>query len=78
MNKIIKFPIAVQQLNATPPDPVLIDGMPLLKSWEFTCIKCKNVSSFSSTNMVFRTFEFYCVECGSLHKVNNPAFSNKK
>ncbi len=40
-----------------------------------TCRNCATKTKFSSEQMIFRSLEFYCTTCGTLHKVVNPAFA---
>lgn len=42
----------------------------------FTCTNCSNQTTLLTENMIFRTLEFYCSECGTLHKITNPAFAD--
>lgn len=41
----------------------------------FTCPTCKTESKFSGLNIIFRALEFYCSNCGTAHRVTNPAFN---
>lgn len=80
MADIIKFPLGAQKARGRGNRPNVsalssINGQLYLGPWEFTCQKCGAKTKFESTNMVFRTVEFYCASCGTLHRVTNPAFS---
>jgi late competence protein required for DNA uptake (superfamily II DNA/RNA helicase) len=80
MADIIKFPVAVQnkRCQKDPKPHVSAIGTPsnhlYVGPWEFTCQRCSTKTKFEATNMVFRSVEFYCASCGTLHRVTNPAF----
>ena len=69
---IIRFPGSPQRLPArTNPDPnVRLAVGPV----SFTCTSCGKLASADFRNMVFRSLEFYCVACGTPHRMVNPAF----
>ena len=48
----------------------------LLGPIQYTCHHCMTITSIDTTNMIMKNMEFYCSDCGTLHKVSNPAFSN--
>lgn len=80
MADIIHFPNALQKSRGKEIlEPIVVQSSDtnkmLLGPWQFTCFKCKTKTSFESQNMIFKTIEFYCASCGSLHKVTNPAFT---
>lgn len=41
----------------------------------YTCPNCKNRTNIKFEGMIFRTLDFHCSNCGSRHKISNPAFS---
>jgi transcription elongation factor Elf1 len=43
--------------------------------WKFTCPHCGGANTFDCGGMIFRSIDFYCNSCGTLHRVTNPAFS---
>jgi len=81
MGEIIHFPNAVQAsrgaMELEPAKVTTKEGSyPMLVGpWQFTCQKCQTKVSFESQNMVFRSVDFYCAKCGSMHRVVNPAFT---
>lgn len=46
----------------------------ILGEWEYSCPSCGTEQKFKVENMVFRTAEFFCSNCGSLHRITNPGF----
>ena len=75
-DKVIKFPGAVQKVFGQEfLDPIskLIVG-PL----SFHCTNCNETCHADFKNMVFRTVDFYCSNCGNFYKITNPAFSGTK
>lgn len=80
MADIIKFPLGAQKAKGKGNKPNVttlgtVNSHLYLGPWEFTCQRCSTKTKFESTNMVFRTVEFYCASCGTLHRVTNPAFT---
>lgn len=80
MTNIISFPNAIQDTLNESAKPVVslsrtTNSQMHLGPWSFTCHKCNAKTSFNSENMIFRTVDFYCANCGSLHRVTNPAFT---
>ena len=70
--KIIKFPGPQKVSGRTDTDPChRLSVGPV----SFTCTNCNEKATIHFNNMVFRTLEFYCLSCGSLHRIANPAFS---
>lgn len=84
MSKVIQFPNAVQsQRGAMTLQPKMVSDTNInnqihLGPWEFTCQRCQSKTRFESQNMIFRSVDFYCASCGSLHRVINPAFAAVK
>jgi late competence protein required for DNA uptake (superfamily II DNA/RNA helicase) len=81
MSNIIKFPIAAQNARGKGKKPDVeaigaINTHLFVGPWEFTCQRCGTKTKFESHNMVFRSVEFYCASCGTMHRVTNPAFSS--
>ena len=40
----------------------------------FTCPHCQTRALLTGDNIIFRSLDFYCGGCGSLHRIQNPAF----
>lgn len=74
--KIIHFPGGAPHVDAT------INSDPNLRlavgPMAFSCTICGETTSANFTNMVFRSLEFYCLSCGSPHRVTNPAFAARR
>lgn len=41
------------------------------------CPHCNNQCLLDTKGLIFREIEFYCIECGNLLKLSNPAFSSE-
>ncbi len=54
---------------ATPQDQLITSDA------TYTCPNCHNNTSFSFNGIIVRTLDFYCAQCGTRHRVVNPAFS---
>lgn len=70
--KVIKFPRG-DDSNSTLKNEDTGSAQIYLGSFNFTC-PCKTVISMKPSNMIFKSIEFYCKDCGTAHKVSNPAF----
>jgi hypothetical protein len=44
----------------------------------FTCTACNVTNTADFSNMVFRSLDFYCLNCGSPFRMVNPAFSGSR
>jgi predicted nucleic acid-binding Zn ribbon protein len=79
--KVIQFP-GTSELGKKGTKPKYIkppQGLDILMGeLQFTCPHCLTKANFNLSNMIFRTIEFYCANCGHLHKVGNPAFTKNK
>lgn len=42
---------------------------------DFTCPKCQSKTYIETGALLLRTVDFYCLGCGVLHRLTNPAFS---
>jgi hypothetical protein len=42
---------------------------------DFTCPRCAARSYMDVTGILLRHLDFYCMSCGVLHRMINPAFS---
>lgn len=80
--EIIPFPGArkssrIKKSNKINVVPVFTDAIDRLcvSDIEYTCYHCTNKTSLSVKGMIFKLLEFYCSNCGTKHKVVNPAFS---
>lgn len=43
----------------------------------FTCASCGHTASFGFKGLVFRECCFFCAQCGTGYRVDNPLFSSK-
>lgn len=74
--KLIQFPgtpIRVSAETSLDPNQKLAVG-PVA----FTCASCGEQTHADFKGMVFRTMEFFCLGCGSLYRLTNPAFGGRK
>lgn len=76
MDKVIQFPKADACTRALDEHETTLDKM-YMGAFSFTC-PCNNTSVFEPKNMIFRTLEFYCSQCGVPHKLVNPSFALPK
>jgi predicted RNA-binding Zn-ribbon protein involved in translation (DUF1610 family) len=74
--KLIPFPGAPVRVAA---DTTLDPNLKLsVGPVAFTCTNCGEQTTVEFHKMVFRSMEFYCLGCGSLYRITNPAFSRSK
>ena len=74
--KLIQFPgapIPVAANTTLDPNTKLAVG-PVA----FTCTSCGEQTGIEFHQMVFRTVECYCLGCGSLFRLTNPAFAGPR
>lgn len=75
MSNVIKFPRS-EERKALLKEQTEQNSM-FMGAFSFTC-PCGTVAHIQPQNMIFRTMEFYCKDCGTAHKVTNPAFTPPK
>jgi transcription elongation factor Elf1 len=51
--------------------------LPTNSKIDFTCPHCHTQSSFKFENMIMKSLQFFCSNCGNGFKVNNPLLSGK-
>jgi predicted RNA-binding Zn-ribbon protein involved in translation (DUF1610 family) len=49
------------------------DKLMTSSSMTFSC-DCGNKMEITTSHMLFKNMEFYCPNCGTAYRINNPAF----
>jgi hypothetical protein len=73
--KVIKFPRSDERV-AVKTESVMHPKL-YVGAFSITC-PCGSVSVLEPQNMIFRSMEYYCAQCGAAHKISNPAFAPTK
>lgn len=69
LNKKTKQGYKREKISNSPENKILLGEV------EFTCPTCRTETKIDFKNLIFRSLDFHCSNCGSRHKISNPAFS---